>query len=139
MSEWHERLRAHAEMTASKYGRVLPIVDYEPGVDRKALDALDCDDNLLAKWLVERHPELAPFEVIVESVVGPHATVLYAGTTRQTPCRYQEHRIVVEVGTEEDLTWYVDRTTFQMISTHEVCSEYEDDRIELRTPRWVNR
>lgn len=138
-SEWLERLAAHGRMTVEKYGRFLPIVDYEAEVDCKALRALDCDENRLALWLVERHPELSPSEVIVERVVGPYAVVLYAGTTKGRPCGYHEHRLLVEIGTEEDLTWYVDKTTFRMVATQQVCDEIEDDRIELRVPRWANR
>ena len=133
------RLYEHAKAMESRYGCMLPPVDYEPGVDRRALVMLDCDENLLAKWVVEQHPELSWFEVVVESVVGQHVTVLYGGTTRERLSRHVEYRIVVALETEEDLTWYVDRTTFRLVSREQVGEAYIQDLVELLTPRWVNR
>ena len=127
-------LVARSEATRKKFGIALPIVDWAAPQPR---NFLACDEDELCKWIVEQHPELRPEELIIENAAPGIVTVLYAATARDTPFRFVEIRLEIEL--EDDLVWYTERVYFTILRSEVVLDQIEEDRFEPRTPRWFTR
>ncbi len=132
-----EIVRAYAarfEETRAKFGIALPIVDWAAPQPR---NFLACDEDELCKWVVERYPELKPFEFIIEDAQPGVVAVLFAGVTREPTSRFLEHRLAIEL--EDDLVWYTERVYFSVLTHEQVRDEIENDLAVPRMPRWVTR
>ncbi|MBL9015533.1 MAG: hypothetical protein JNL83_15215 [Myxococcales bacterium] len=133
---WLERAADRFRETRTRLGVGLPIVDWAAP---QARARLGCDEDELCKWVIEQHPDLRPFEFIIEDSQPDKVTVLLAGTTRagSRETRFIEYRLAIEL--EDDLVWYTERVDFHVVRSEIVRSEIEWEQLELRVPRWWTR
>lgn len=130
--DYLERALARAERTRAEYGVELPVVDW---IAPQPRNYLLCDEDQLCKWVVEQHPELSPFELIIEDVPLGFVTLLFAGMTRGPGRRFIERRLHIEL--EDDLAFYTERVYFSIVRSEVVLDE--SDLVRSRTPRWATR
>ncbi len=128
--DYYERWSARAAATRARFGIELPVVDWNAPQPR---NFLACDEDELCKWIVEQHPDLSPFELIIEDARPTLVTVLFAGMTHGARRRFIEHRLEIEL--EDDLVRYTERVYFTIVRSEKVTDE--SDLVRIRKPRWA--